>query len=170
MKTSALGGLFVALSWLSACTADGTDQKKFSAALNVSGTATAEDVGLPNYPGSKLVQESDKSESGANINFATPMFGFKVVAVKMITSDQPESVAKFYRDALSKYGTVLDCSYGVKNKPKSSDEELDCDSDTSTKHELVYKVGTGKNQRIVAVKPHGTGSQFDLVHVDMRGD
>jgi hypothetical protein len=34
----------------------------------------------------------------------------------------------------------------------------------------VYKVGTENNQRIVAIQPHKSGTQFSLVHVDIRGD
>ena len=36
--------------------------------------------------------------------------GFKLFVLKMESSDAPEKVAAFYRKALAKYGTVLDCS------------------------------------------------------------
>jgi hypothetical protein len=34
----------------------------------------------------------------------------------------------------------------------------------------VYKVGTEKHQRIVAIKPHQRGARFSLVRLDMRGE
>jgi hypothetical protein len=141
--------------------------------LKLSDTATAADVGLPAYPGSKPYVESGDSSSAANLGLNTPLFGFKVVALKLQVAAAPDRVAAFYRQALSKYGKVLDCSAGVDAPRKSKadtedDAELTCDADETD--DLVFKAGTENNQRIVAIKPYGTGTQFNLVHVDVRGD
>jgi hypothetical protein len=157
-----------------ACGAGETDsERKLDARLRLSEEATAADVGLPTYPGSRFYEDADGSSPAANLGLSTPLFGFKVVAVKLETRDQPERVAAFYRQALSKYGTVLECSdrdNGNKSRSKAAHaDELVCDPDDSGTHSVVYKVGTQENQRIVAIQPHGSGTRFDLVHFDIRG-
>jgi hypothetical protein len=47
---------------------------------------------------------------------------------------------------------------------------VQCDADEPGANSVVYKVGTEENQRIVAIKPHGRGARFSLVHVDVRGE
>jgi len=37
-------------------------------------------------------------------------FGFKLAVMKMESNDAPEKIAEFYKKALAKYGTVLNCS------------------------------------------------------------
>lgn len=143
-------------------------------ALKVSDEATAADVGLPAYPGAKPYVDSDHS-GAANLGLATPLFGFKVVVTSLQTQDAPERVAAFYRKALAKYGKVLDCSdagtASIEIKAGSEDDdELTCDTDEHGEHDLVFKAGTEKNQRIVAIKPQGNGTRFSLVHLNVRGE
>ena len=155
---------------VSACSTGRADpENEFEASFKVSDRATPADVGLPAYPGAKSHREADDSSSAANLGLATPMFGFKVVAVKLESADRPERVAAFYRRALSKYGKVLECSEATQGKA-GPQGELDCDTDESGQDGIVYKVGTEQNQRIVAIKPHGKGTQFDLVYVNIRGE
>ena len=151
-----------------ACSAeDSGSSHGIEASVRINDEATAEDVGLPAYPGSKLYKEPGESSSGANVGLSTPLFGLKVAAVKLESADEPEQVARFYRKALSKYGDLLDCSDGAATTEKAS-EGLKCDPTDSDEHRIVYKVGTKNNQRIVAIKPHGKGARFDLVHVSIR--
>ena len=153
-----------------ACSADDSASSSgIEASLKINDEATPADVGLPTYPGSKTYKEPGESSSGANIGLSTSAFGFKVAAVKLESDDEPEQVARFYRKALSKYGDVLDCSNGTATSGKTTASEgLKCDATESGRHSHVYKVGTEKNQRVVAIKPHGNGSRFDLVHVNVR--
>ena len=140
--------------------------------LKISGTATASDVGLPNYPGATPYKEGDQSSSGANLGLSTSAFGFKVVGLNLVTRDTPDKVGVFYEDALAKYGSVLKCTgdAGTRSTKRNKDsEELVCEADDPGSHSVVYKVGTENNQRIVAIKPHGRGTRFSLVHVDTRG-
>jgi hypothetical protein len=158
-RTLAVALLFFAVS------AHGADD----ASVRIKEEATAADVGLPAYPGSKPYKEPGDSSSGANVNVATSLLGLKVAAVKLESADPPERVASFYRKALSKYGEVLDCSDSAAARGKTNDDEaLKCDPTDSDGHSHVYKVGTQKNQRIVAIKPHGKGARFDLVYVNVR--
>jgi hypothetical protein len=144
-------------------------------ALKVSDEATAGDAGLPTYPGSKPYKDEGDSSSGANLGLATPLFGLKVVAMNLETADEPERVARFYQQALSEYGNVLECKdeggdAKASRVTDSDSDELVCEEDEPGTHTVVYKVGTEKNQRLVAIKPHRDGTRFSLVHVDVRGD
>jgi hypothetical protein len=130
--------------------------------------ATAADVGLPAYPGSKPYTDPDQSSSAANVRLSTSLFGFRVVGVNLQTPDSPEKVGAFYRQALAKYGDVLECSRHTKSTSEEEGDGVKCDPDDPGANSVVYKVGTGKNQRIVAIKPHGAGARFSLVHLDVR--
>lgn len=163
-------GLVVAMLLLSvgACSADDSGTRHgIEASFRVNDQASADDVGLPAYPGAQAYKEPGESSSGANIGLSLPMIGLKVAAVKLESADNPEQIARFYRKALSKYGDLLDCSDAAAAKA-ASNEGLKCEPSDSEGHKIVYKVGTEKNQRIVAIKPHGNGARFDLVYVSVR--
>jgi hypothetical protein len=158
------------------CNAGETDSDQGSGlAFRVSGEATAADAGLPAYPGAKPYKDEDDSDDAANLGISTPAFGLKVVAMNLETRDAPERVATFYQKALSRYGRVLECrddgadDTGTRVVAADGDE-LVCEEDEPGTHTVVYKVGTEKNQRLVAIKPHGTGTRFSLVHFDVRGE
>ncbi|HEY5810062.1 MAG TPA: hypothetical protein VIT67_18965 [Povalibacter sp.] len=141
------------------------------ARFKLSDDATAADVGLPSYPGSRPSKDENESDSAANLALSTPLFGFKVVAMKLETDDKPERVAAFYHKALGKYGKVLECRDDAHvNAQASSGDELKCEPNEADDATVVYKVGTEENQRIVAVEPRGAGTQFSLVHLSIRGD
>jgi hypothetical protein len=133
--------------------------------------ASAKEVGLPFYPGSK--QHKDNSDDSAALQLGAwgGSSGFKLVVVKMESNDSPDKVTAFYRKALSKYGRVLNCSdpaTTTAERDKSS-SGLDCDSDHADKDEVVLKAGTKEEERIVSIKMNGSGSLFDLVYVQAKG-
>jgi hypothetical protein len=101
-------------------------------------------------------------------------FGFKLAVMKMESNDAPEKIAEFYKKALAKYGTVLNCSDPSKNaNPKDgngSSSKLECDDDKPEKGGLVFKAGTKEKQHVVAIQQNGAGSLFQLAYVEVRGD
>ena len=152
---------------VAACSAETSgSQHGIKAGFDFSDQTTAESMGLRTYPGAKPFKKPGDSSSSADIGLSTPLFGLKVVAVKLQSEDRPEQIAAFYLRELSKYGNVLKCTGEVAVKGKSqADDELNCDSSDGT----VYKVGTKQHQRIVSIKSNDAGTQFDLVYVDTRG-
>ena len=132
------------------------------------GASDIKDTGLAAYPGAQLKQDIDDNES-ANVNISSSVFGLRVVALKYQSSDDPDKILAFYRKDMAKYGKVLDCTSGfsMSFRRHDRDSEVTCDnqggSDHSYREEL--KVGTEHNQRIVAVKPSGAGSEFAVVYV-----
>ena len=140
------------------------------------GTMEAKDAGLSAYPGAQIKKsENHDGDSSANVNISSSLFGMKVVALKYATSDSPDRVASFYRKDLAKYGKVLDCQGGFNmdiHPHEQSNKEVTCESDKKGDGEYrqELKVGTDSNQRIVAIKPVGDGTEFALVYVRTRND
>jgi hypothetical protein len=133
--------------------------------------ASAKEVGLPMYPGSRRHKDDSDDNSSLQLGAWGGSFGFKIAVVKMESDDAPDKIAKFYRKALSKYGKVLNCSdtaeaAAQRDKPLNG---LDCDSDHAEKGEIVLKSGTKEMQHIASVKANGSGSVYDLVFVEAKG-
>ena len=132
--------------------------------------ASAKEVGLPLYPGSR--RHKDDSDDSASVQLGAwgGSSGFKLVVLKMESDDAPGKVTAIYRKALSKYGKVLNCSDSATTVEKDkSSNGLDCDSDHPEKGETVLKSGTKEMQHIASVKTNGNGSVYDLVYVEAKG-
>jgi hypothetical protein len=142
-----------------------------SAGAFISEDATAKDVGLPLYPGSKPALDKDKSDSqSANMGLWLGGTGFQLVVVKMQTPDSLEKVAAYYRKALAKYGTVLDCT----NPPSQGDEKrtpnaLSCDDDKADRGGMLFKAGTKEVQHLVSVDRHDGNTIYSLVYLVAKG-
>lgn len=142
--------------------------------VSVATKGTAEDMGIKSYPGATLKPDTsaDHNSNNANFNVSSPLFGLKLIVQKYETSDSQDKVVKFYEKELSKFGKVVVCERGnstaVENHEK--DHPVACDnSDTTEEYKTELKVGTERNQHIVAVKPKGDGASFALVYVRVRG-
>jgi hypothetical protein len=136
------------------------------------GANDPKETGLALYPGAQ-VKKDFEGEGSANVNISSPFLGVKVVALKYKSDDAPEKVLAFYRRDMARYGKVLDCSGGFTMRYRHQDQDapVTCD-DRGTGHEYTQelKVGTENNQRIVAIKPSGSGSEFALVYVKAWDD
>jgi hypothetical protein len=151
-----------------------TSKDGSEAGLVISAQATAKEAGLPLYPGATPHKDEKNDSSAANLGLWGSTFGFKLVVLKMESSDSPEKVAAFYQKALGKYGTVLNCS-GVSKAPDDKDKhntssKLTCDDDHADAGEMVFKAGTKEKQHLVSVKANGTGCIFNLLYIEARSD
>ena len=139
-----------------------------------SGKASAEDVGLPLYPGSKPHKDESDDSQAARLGLWGGGSGFKLALVKMDAGDSPELVAAFYKKALSKYGKVLDCSNSSTvqsdGEKKGSSKSLTCGDDKPEKGGMLFKSGIKEKQHIVAIQPHGQGSFYQLVALSNWGN
>lgn len=127
------------------------------------------ETGLSLYPGAQLKKDLDDHDGNANVNISSPLFGVKVVAVKYQSDDSPDKVLAFYRKDMARYGNVVDCTGGFNISFRRHDKDADvtCDNHGGSEHRYheELKVGTENNQRVVAIKPNGNGSEFALVYV-----
>ena len=134
-------------------------------------------IGLPEYPGATLVKK-DKDSGSADINMSFGSFQLRVKAMSYRTPDSPEKVKEFYRSALSRYGTVIECrdNHPV-GSPTHTTEGLTCDNekenhitvDEDISRKLEFKAGSKQHQHIVAIEPEGGGTKFGLVALDLPG-
>jgi len=147
--------------------------------LHVGNDADARKIGLPLYPGARLVRDNDKDHDSVNLGILTEAFGIKLVVAKYDSDDAPGKIIDFYRDRLKKYGKVLEChthEHGgdiqadADNDDNHESKELKCEGDNSGPV-TELKVGTEHNQHLVAIEPRdkGTGSTFALVYLHLRG-
>lgn len=133
--------------------------------------ASSKDVGLPIYPGARPHKDKDEDKPSAKFGLWGSSFAFKLAVVKLESSDSPQKVAAFYKKALAKYGTVLDCGAvssqtGDKDENKSS-RKLTCEDDKPKPGEMEFKAGTKDKQHIAGIQPNGSGSLFQLVYVEL---
>lgn len=149
-------------------------QDKDGVGATFSKQATPKDVGLPGYPGARPHKDEKEDSASVQMGLWGSTFGFKLAVVKLESNDAPEKIAEFYKKALAKYGTVLNCSdpsqrASAKEKGGSSNK-LECEDDKPEKGGLLFKAGTKEKQHLVAIQPNGPGSLFQLVYVEARSD
>lgn len=138
-------------------------------------------VGLPNYPGAELVKKehgADHDSGAADINMSFGSFQLRVKAISYRTPDSTDKVRDFYRNALHRYGDIIECSNGhAVGKPDHTAEGLTCDSSHNSRlsvdedlgKKLELKAGSEKHQHIVSIEHQGAGTQFALVALDLPG-
>ena len=141
-----------------------------SAGIYFDAEANGKDVGLPIYPRARPRRDKDENQSSAKFGLWGSSFAFKLAVVKLESEDAPQKVAAFYKKALAKYGTVLDCAAAPpeaadKSESKSSNQ-ISCESDKPGPGEMTFKAGTKEKQHIVGIQPSGTGSLFELVYFE----
>jgi len=140
--------------------------------IHVNTDAKAVDTGLAVYPGAQPKEPSgNRNGENANVNVQVGDFGVRVIASSYLSDDSPEKIISFYRDDLKKFGSVLECPKGLKETHNSDGpREMACnDSGSSEKGKMDLAVGVPDRQRIVSIKPHGNGTEFALVYIQMRG-
>ena len=132
--------------------------------------ASGKDVGLPIYPGARPHRDKDSDSTSAKFGVWGSSFGFKLAVVKLESNDSPQKVAEFYKKALAKYGTVLDCgaasSQSSDKDESESSKKLTCEDDKPKPGGMEFKAGTKEKQHIVGIEPNGSGSLFQLVYVE----
>jgi hypothetical protein len=131
--------------------------------------ATAEDVGLPVYPGAQRRKDTTDESSALQMGLWGGSSGFRLAVLKLQSDDSPEKVAAFYRKALAKYGKVLDCGKSDSKDEQSSGSKssvLDCDADHPVHGGFTLKAGTKERQHVVGVEPNGKHSYIALVFVE----
>ena len=135
-----------------------------------SGPGDPKETGMALYPGAQVRTSGDDDDSGANVNISSSIFGMKLAVLKYQSSDPPDKVLDFYRKEMSHYGKVIDCTGGFNMTFHHRDRDADVtcgDHEGANPHHYKQelKVGTENNQRIVAVKPNGNGTDFVMLYV-----
>lgn len=186
-KRLAVAGVVLSMAAFSGCRVDTQKQdgkENVSVATPFGGVkvktndaAAIEGIGLPVYPGAELMKKKDKDSGSADVNLSFGKFQLRVKAASYRTADSPEQVNSFYRNALKKYGSVIQCSHDQPvGTPTRTEEGLTC-SDNDKKHteapatspgvKVELKAGSKQHQHIVAIEPENAGTKFGLVALDL---
>lgn len=144
---------------------------------------TAADLGLPIYPGAKLVKDKDNDKS-ADVHVGFGEWQLRVRAVSYSTPDPQDKIAAFYKKALTRYGDVLTCQGNTPvGTPTATAEGLTCQdqgkhpqiningagNSTASSDELQLKAGSKRHQHIVGFDKSKTdgGTHFVLIALDL---
>jgi len=141
-------------------------------------TLVEQGLGLPIYPGSELVKRNNKNNEAADVNLSFGKFQLRVKAAHYQTPDAPEKVQAFYKDALKRYGTVIQCvNERPVGTPTRTDEGLTCAGTNADKPGMnnqlggiQLKAGSKQHQHVVAIDPDGSGTKFGLIALDLPGN
>jgi hypothetical protein len=138
------------------------------AGIELNHPSSTSDVGLPAYPGAVIRRDAPDDGDGLNLALWGGSLGFKLALVKFSSGDPVDKVAAFYRDAMARYGTVLDCTGPRPAAPAPTDKKvLACNKDDKGEAGgKLYKVGTPNQQRIVHIKPLSGRVEFDMVKIE----
>jgi hypothetical protein len=144
-------------------------------AVNKDQTSAAE-LGLPAYPGAVMDAGGDGNKS-AKVDMGFGAWRLRVKMAHYTTADDRDQVVTFYRQALSAYGSVIECA---DNRPVgaavATKEGLTCDHsdhDPASRGnirsgDLELKAGSPRHQHLVVLKGPGHGStQFSLIALDL---
>jgi hypothetical protein len=145
---------------------------------------TAEDLGLPVYPGAEIVKDKENDKS-ADIQMGFGEWELRVKVVNYSTPDSQDKVTDFYKKALGRYGDVIACQDNAPvGKPTQTSEGLTC-ADSSGAHVQVndhgnnygyhaglkgfeLKAGSKHHQHIVGFESSAPGqTRFALVALDL---
>jgi len=135
--------------------------------LDVRTDVDAAATGLPVYPGARPLR--DRHDPGsANVNVGNSYFGVKVVAAKFEHNDAPQPIVDYYKNAMQKYGDVVECHGNIDFTGSDRWSHPIC-KERRRSSEIQLVAGTEHRHRIVVVKPRGSGSEFSAVYIETRG-
>ena len=138
------------------------------AGIELNDKSSVADVGLPAYPGATVRRDKDDDGDGLNLALWGGSLGFRLSLMKFTTGDSVDKVASFYRDAMGRYGNVLDCT-GPRPAvvPAADKKVLACNKDDKGEPGgKLYKVGTPNQQRIVSIKPVSGRVEFEMLKIE----
>lgn len=142
----------------------------YGAGISFDAKAVDKDLQVPVYPGATPLIENKDDKSGVTMSLWGGMFGMHVSAGKFQSGDDVDSVARYYRKALARYGALLDCGDPkvARGKPKDGGP-MTCEDDKPEPGGQLYKVGQPKNFRVVSIKPLKDGTtQIGIARVEFR--
>jgi hypothetical protein len=125
----------IPLPWLAALIAASTlpalasaQNDGFNFAVHANSRVTADQLGLPVFPGAVL-NKHGHDDASFDLGLTLGSKSFRLRGVSYVTGASPANVLDFYRGALKHYGEVLECDHG---RPVGSvtrtREGLTCDS------------------------------------------
>lgn len=140
--------------------------------------AVGEGVGLAVYPGATLIKK-EHDDGAADVNMTFGSFHLGVKALSYRTQDDPAKVLAFYRQGMTKFGTVIQCQGNQPvGTPDTTQDGLTC-ADDDHSHPQIHidedsgheqlKAGSRRHQHIVSVSQKDGYTKIGMVALDLPG-
>lgn len=142
-----------------------------------SNQTTAGDLGLPAYPGAQLTSDHEGHDS-ADVHLGFGQWQLTVRVVTYESSDSRDKIMAFYKQALGRFGDVIECQ-GDKpvGSPTVTSEGLTCSEDRGNHHihvsgvsegdNLTLRAGSRRHQHIFALKNESGTTRFSLIELEL---
>jgi hypothetical protein len=127
------------------------------------------DTGLAVYPGSRPVRNHRQGEAeSADVTVGNSFFGVKVAAANFASDASPDAIVSYYKTAMRAHGSVTECRGNIDFKGSGRNSRPVCRGGRLSRT-MQLAVGTEEKHRLVSVKPRGSGSEYSMVFVQLRG-
>jgi hypothetical protein len=141
---------------------------------------TAADLGLPAYPGATIAPDHQGDKS-ADVHLGFGRFQMRVRVVTYVTPDDQKKVLAFYKNALGRFGDVIECDGSQPvGSPSATSEGLSCKEDNHVHVNmdgeyhgdeddsgLSLRAGSRHHQHILAFKTSSQGCKYSLVDLEL---
>lgn len=131
------------------------------AGADIDGRVDEADIGLPLYPGARLVMPHDGGDKPAlNFSIWGGSLGFRLAVVKLQSAAPIGEVAAYYRRAMQRRGPWRDCGL------PAAGPGPDCGKNEVPAGGFLFKAGADDDEiRTVVLSPQDGGVQIQLVRV-----
>lgn len=131
------------------------------AGADVSASVDGADLGLPLYPGARLMSPPESAEKPAlNLSIWGGSLGFRLAVAKLQSPAPMADVADFYRRAMARGGPWRDCAEPARGSGPA------CARGDVPAGGHLFKAGVDdEDLRIVSLSPHDGGVRIQLVRV-----
>jgi hypothetical protein len=141
---------------------------------------TAADLGLPEYPGAAIAPDHEGDKS-ADVHMGFGHFQMRIRVVTYVSSDDQQKVLAFYRNAMGRFGDVIECdgTHSV-GSPTITAEGLSCREDnhvhvnvdgqyhgSDDDSGLSLRAGSKHHQHILAFKTVSQGTKYSLIDLEL---
>lgn len=141
---------------------------------------TAADLGLPDYPGATIAPDHEGDKS-ADVHMGFGHFQMRIRVVTYVSADNQSKVLAFYKNAMGRFGDVIECDGGHPvGTPTMTSEGLSCKEDNHVHvntdgnvhgldddNGLSLRAGSKRHQHILAFKTTSEGTKYTLIDLEL---
>lgn len=139
---------------------------------------SAGDLGLPVYPGAQVTPDGEGDKS-ADVHLGFGQWQLRVQVVSYDTSDPKDKVIQFYKNAMGRFGDVIECQGNrAVGTPAMTSEGLSCNEEArgsvhvngigDDENGFTLRAGSRRHQHLFALKSNGgEGTRFALIELQL---
>lgn len=137
---------------------------------------SAGDLGLPVYPGAQVTPDNEGDKS-ADVHLGFGQWQLRVLVVSYNTPDPKEKVIDFYKNAMGRFGDVIECQGNRPvGKVSMTSEGLSCNEESRGQVHVngmdndsgfTLRAGSRRHQRLFALKNSDEGTRFALIELQL---